>query len=77
MPEHTAEIRIVDSLSEEQVDFFVKLLEKCWWCKGREALQLKRAIELSSVNIGLLEGDRLIGGARVVTDFIFKVHSAQ
>ena len=77
MPEHAAKIRVVDSLSEEEVDSFVKLLENCWWCKGREAPRLKRAIQLSSVNIGLLEGERLIGGARIVTDFIFKVHPAQ
>jgi GNAT superfamily N-acetyltransferase len=62
------EFAVVDNATLIDVDAVHDYLHEAHWAKGRSKMVVHLAIE-RSLSFGLLEGDRTIGFARVITDF--------
>jgi GNAT superfamily N-acetyltransferase len=60
--------RLTNDLSEIDVDAVYAFLHESYWAKGIPLEVVQRSLE-HSLNFGLLQGERLVGFARVVTDF--------
>ena len=59
---------VVDNMSLIDVDAVHDFLKGSYWAKGRSKMVVQLAME-RSLSFGLLDGDRTIGFARVITDF--------
>jgi len=59
---------VVDNQTLIDVDAVHGFLHDSYWAKGRSRMVVQLAME-RSLSFGLLDGDRTIGFARVITDF--------
>ena len=62
------EFAVVDNQSLIDVEAVHGFLHDSYWAKGRSKMVVQLAME-RSLSFGLLQGDRTIGFARVITDF--------
>jgi len=68
-----ASLLIVDSLSEGHIEQLHALYQDEWWTKGRSLDATARCVRGSQICVGLETAEgRLVGFARVLTDFTFK-----
>jgi GNAT superfamily N-acetyltransferase len=58
---------ISDDPGRLDLDFVARELQETYWAKGRPAETIRRSIE-NSLCLGVYEGERQVGFARVVTD---------
>lgn len=66
-------MKVVYELSESHISDLQKLYQNEWWTETRTLEETRSAVNGSQVCIALLdEKDKLIGFARVLTDFTFK-----
>jgi GNAT superfamily N-acetyltransferase len=67
-------VRLIERLSEEQVRDLHGLYQAEWWTHRRNVDDVARMLEGSNVVLGFEdeESGRLIGFARVITDFVYK-----
>ena len=66
-------MKIINSFSEKQLTELHGLYQQVWWAKDRSLEQARKCVEGSQLCLGIIdEDDRLVGFARVLTDFIFK-----
>ena len=62
------EFAVVDAMTLIDVDAVHDFLKRSYWAKGRSKMVVQLAME-RSLSFGLLQGDRTVGFARVITDF--------
>jgi GNAT superfamily N-acetyltransferase len=67
-------VRLIELLSEEQVRDLHGLYQAEWWTHRRNVDDVARMLEASDVVLGFEdeESGRLVGFARVITDFVYK-----
>jgi GNAT superfamily N-acetyltransferase len=67
-------VRLVEALTESQVGDLHELYLAEWWTHRRELDDVRRMLEATDVSLGFEEeeGGRLVGFARVITDFVYK-----
>jgi GNAT superfamily N-acetyltransferase len=67
-------VRLIERLSEEQVRDLHGLYQAEWWTHRRNVDDVARMLEGSNVALGFEdeESGRLVGFARVITDFVYK-----
>jgi GNAT superfamily N-acetyltransferase len=67
-------VRLIERLSEEQVRDLHGLYQAEWWTHRRNVDDVARMLEGSDVVLGFEdeESGRLVGFARVITDFVYK-----
>lgn len=67
-------IAIVRQLNEAQILDLCALYQNTWWAQGRTARDVRRMVANSDIVIGLHDDarDRLVGFARVLTDFVYR-----
>jgi ribosomal protein S18 acetylase RimI-like enzyme len=68
------DIQIADSLTEDQVHDLVRLYQSEWWTGGRNEPQIREMLRNGDVIVALSDKQtgRLVGFARVLTDFVYK-----
>ena len=65
--------RIVDTLTETQATELCQLFQNEFWSQGRTLAEVKNMLANSDILIAVLDSnDKLLGFARVLTDFTFK-----
>lgn len=65
--------KIVESLTNKQIEQLHQLYQQEWWSGKRSLTETKLVVYGSSLIIGIVNDDnRLVGFARVLTDYIFK-----
>lgn len=64
----------IDALTETQIHDLLDLYRQAWWSAGRELEDVRRMLAHSDLIVGLCDREthRLVGFARVVTDFVYK-----
>lgn len=66
-------MEVIYQLAPDQIKQLHVLYQEEWWSKGRTLEETEKCVAGSQICIGILNGDqRLIGFARVLTDYIFK-----
>ena len=66
-------MKIVERLSQKQIEQLQQLYKKEWWCKNRTLMQTQKVVQNSSLLFGIVDSnDNLIAFARVLSDFTFK-----
>jgi GNAT superfamily N-acetyltransferase len=67
-------VRLIERLSHEQVRDLHGLYQAEWWTHRRDVDDVARMLEGSNVVLGFEdeESGRLVGFARVITDFVYK-----
>ena len=65
-------LQITHRITEDQFEQLSSFYFDTWWTSYRTKQELQDGIEHSSINFFAIEGDRLIGIARVLTDDQFK-----
>ena len=66
-------VRLVDSLTPDQVAGLHQLYQHEWWSQGRSLDDVRLVVENSSLLLGLVdESGRLVAFCRVLTDFVFR-----
>lgn len=65
-------MKIVNSLDSEQIKKLNELYQNEWWCKGRSIEDTEKVVFRSSIVFGAIDGEILIGFARILTDYVFK-----
>lgn len=65
-------MEVVYSLNEQQVNELWTLYQQEWWSEKRSLEETIACTRGSSICIGLIDNNKLIGFARVLTDYIFK-----
>ena len=66
-------MKIIIFFSEKQLTELHGLYQQVWWAKDRSYEQARKCVEGSQLCLGIIDEDgRLVGFARVLTDFIFK-----
>jgi N-acetylglutamate synthase-like GNAT family acetyltransferase len=65
---------VTNQLSEEQIRQLHRLYKKEWWTKDRTLEETRKVVKGSSLVFGICEmpSNRLVGFARVLTDWVFK-----
>ncbi len=68
------EFRVQDCLAESQVDDLMRLYQSEWWTRGRQEAEVRQMLQHCDVIVAISEAatGRLVGFARVLTDFVFK-----
>lgn len=61
----------VVELGPEDTEEYLKLYREFEWWADREHGNVERALENTSLAIGLRDGDELVAAARVFTDFVY------
>lgn len=66
-------MQLINSFSEQQIEQVHGLYQHTWWGKERTLEQTIRCVKGSQLCVGILDdNNKLIGFARVLSDFIFK-----
>jgi GNAT superfamily N-acetyltransferase len=65
---HKDNYLVTDDKKVIDIDFVTEELNKTYWAEGRSREMVAKSIE-HSVFFSLLDGDRMIGFARIVTDY--------
>ena len=66
-------MKVIYSLTEENVIDLHELYQGEWWTKGRTLIETKSVVDGSQINVGFVdERNVLVAYARVLTDFTFK-----
>ena len=67
------DLSLVYELTDSQIDQLLSLYRNEFWCKNRQREPVVRMLEHSDIVIGVVDtSDKLLGFARVLTDFTFK-----
>ena len=63
-----------EQLTDEQIEDLYRLYQQEWWTKGRQLADVRRMLQHCDVLVAFCDSDskRLIGFARVITDFVYK-----
>ncbi len=62
----------IDHLTDAQTFDLVELYQQEWWSVHRQVEDVKVMLKNSDLIFGFQEGERLIGFARVLSDFVYK-----
>ena len=62
----------ISEFDKNQIDQVHALMQNEWWCRNRTPGDVHKVMETSNVVIGILEDHKVIGFARVLTDYIYK-----
>jgi predicted GNAT family N-acyltransferase len=63
----------ITKFDKNQINEVHGLMQNEWWCKNRSLNDVNKIIETSDIVIGVLNEDsKVIGFARVLTDYIYK-----
>src|SRR5574340_1565634 len=65
-------MEIIYDLDENHIRQLHERYQQEWWTKGRTLEETKECVSGSSICIGLVDSNDLIGFARVITDYTFK-----
>ncbi|MDA0269140.1 MAG: GNAT family N-acetyltransferase [Cyanobacteria bacterium] len=67
-------IAIIRQLNEDHIQDLYALYQTAWWTKDRTVKDIRKMLAHSDIVVGLCDdrSDRLIGFARVLTDFVYK-----
>ena len=65
---HKDNFRITDDKKVVDIDFVTAELNKTYWAEGRSEEMVKESLQ-HSVMFSLLDGDKMIGFARIITDY--------
>ena len=65
-------MKIIHSLTDTQTKKLNQLYQNEWWCKGRTLEDTERVVAGSSMVFCAVDGDNLVGFARILTDYVFK-----
>lgn len=65
-------MQITETLTQKHIQELYDLYKKHWWCNNRDLEQVRQCVKHSSINIAILDNNKLIGYARILTDFVFK-----
>ena len=66
-------MRIVNELTDRQIEQLHTLYQNEWWSKGRSLEDTKTCVIHSQLIIGMIDADsNLVGFSRVLTDTVFK-----
>ena len=67
------EMQWIDHIAEDRQRELFEFYSKEWWTQGREFDDVMRMIEQSDIVLGCISDEgRLVGFARVLTDYVFK-----
>jgi GNAT superfamily N-acetyltransferase len=70
---NTNDLKVVSSLSDDQIRALHVLYQNEWWTRSRTLEQTQRCVTGSQICIGLVDSSHaLLGFTRVLTDFTFK-----
>lgn len=66
--------QVQDHLTDSQVHDLVQLYHLEWWTRGRQDSDVRQMLQHSDVIVAISEkaSGRLVGFARVLTDFVYK-----
>ena len=63
----------ISEFDKEQIDQVHGLMQNEWWCRNRSLNDVHKVMQTSNIVIGILNEDRkVIGFARVLTDYVYK-----
>lgn len=67
-------IALVRQLNEDHIQDLYALYQTAWWAQDRTLKDIRKMLAHSDIVVGLYDDsrDRLIGFARVLTDFVYK-----
>lgn len=65
-------MKIIHTLNSGQIESLHELYRGEWWTKTRSLEETKKCVEGSTMIFGCVRDDRLVGFARVLTDYVFK-----
>lgn len=65
-------MKIVNSLTDKQLQKLNRLYQNEWWCRGRTLEDTENVVSGSSIIFCAIIDDDLVGFSRVLTDYIFK-----
>lgn len=63
----------IDALSDAQIEQLHAMYQNEWWTQGRELSDVRRMLEQTDINVGLVDRarGRLVAFCRVLTDFTY------
>jgi GNAT superfamily N-acetyltransferase len=64
-------VEIVGGIGPERLPDLMDLYASAWWASSRRAEDVERMLSRSDVVVGVADGGRLVGFARVLTDFVY------
>ena len=63
----------ISKFEKNQIYQVHSLMENEWWCRNRSLNDVHKIMETSNIVIGILDEDgKVIGFARVLTDYVYK-----
>ena len=66
-------MNVIQTFTEKQIRDLHQLYQREWWSASRTFEDTKSCLEGSQLCIGIVDGNgKLIGFARVLTDYVFK-----
>ncbi|MFC3884572.1 GNAT family N-acetyltransferase [Bacillus songklensis] len=67
-------VKVMETLTEDDVKNLYDLYQQEWWTKGRKLNDIKEMLKHTSLVIGIqdAEANELIGFGRVLTDYVYK-----
>jgi predicted GNAT family N-acyltransferase len=69
-------VRLIDRLSDKQVEELTALYQKEWWCQGRRLEDVRRMLAAADLVFAFEDADRkeLVAFARVLTDTVYRAY---
>lgn len=64
-------MHVVDAVDGGLIDDLVDLYRSTWWAAERRRADVERMLAVSPVVVGVVDGDRLVGFSRALTDGVF------
>jgi GNAT superfamily N-acetyltransferase len=65
-------IRVRDTLEPARVGELLELYRSAWWAARRSAADVQRMLAETDLVLALVDGERLVAFARVLTDFTYR-----
>jgi predicted GNAT family N-acyltransferase len=72
-PRRRSEIEVRDAVTEPHLPDLMRLFASAWWAEHRTPDDVRRMLAASTIVVALVDrqSDRLVGFARVLTDFTY------